>query len=81
MADIFVSGALRKNGFPCVVLAVVSLVQAVNKYIQSTKYYVRWLTRTITTMQKWFAEGGLTEIEVKYGHNGIEGRSKKPKIK
>ena len=34
--------------------------------------------QTLGTVRRWFKEAGLTEIEVEYGHNGIEGRGKKP---
>jgi ubiquinone/menaquinone biosynthesis C-methylase UbiE/uncharacterized protein YbaR (Trm112 family) len=33
--------------------------------------------QTISTLRKWFCEAGLSEIEVCYGYNGIEGRGKK----
>lgn len=35
--------------------------------------------QSITTVRKWFSEAGLTEIDVHYGYNGIEGRGKRPK--
>lgn len=34
--------------------------------------------QTIPTMRKWFAEAGLTEIEVSYYYNIIVGRGKRP---
>jgi len=33
--------------------------------------------QTISTMQQWFAETDLVEVEVRYGYNGIEGRGKR----
>jgi len=33
--------------------------------------------QTLRTMQCWFAEAGLTDIDVRYGHNGVEGRARK----
>jgi SAM-dependent methyltransferase len=32
--------------------------------------------QTRSTIQRWFEEAGLRDIEVKYGYNGIEGRGK-----
>lgn len=32
----------------------------------------------LETLQQWFAEAGLQEVEVHYGYNGIEGRGLKP---
>ncbi|MEI8305644.1 MAG: methyltransferase domain-containing protein [Chloroflexales bacterium] len=34
--------------------------------------------QTRTTLRRWFAEAMMTEVEVAYGYNGIEGRGKKP---
>jgi len=34
--------------------------------------------QTLATMREWFAEAGLTDIDVHYGYNGIEGRGRKP---
>ena len=34
--------------------------------------------QTLSTLLKWFREAGLTEIEVRYGYNGIEGHVKRP---
>lgn len=34
--------------------------------------------QTLATVQAWFARAGLEEVEVHYGHNGIEGRGRKP---
>jgi len=34
--------------------------------------------QTLATVRRWFAEAGLTEIDVQYGYNGIEGRGKRP---
>jgi SAM-dependent methyltransferase len=34
--------------------------------------------QTIDTVQAWFANAGLTDIEVHAGFNGIEGRGRKP---
>jgi SAM-dependent methyltransferase len=34
--------------------------------------------QTRTTMRKWCAEAGLTDVEVNYGHNGIEARGTRP---
>ena len=33
--------------------------------------------QTIETVEKWFKKGGLTNIDVAYGYNGIVGRGKK----
>lgn len=33
--------------------------------------------QSIETVKKWFSEGGLTDIDVTYGYNGIVGRGKK----
>ncbi len=30
------------------------------------------------TLERWFVEAGMTDIEVHYGHNGIEGRGTRP---
>jgi SAM-dependent methyltransferase len=35
--------------------------------------------QTIATVQRWFEESSLVEIDVQYGYNGIEGRGKTPK--
>lgn len=35
----------------------------------------------IDTVRKWFVEAGLTDIEVNYGYNGIEGRGRKPYVR
>jgi uncharacterized protein YbaR (Trm112 family)/ubiquinone/menaquinone biosynthesis C-methylase UbiE len=32
----------------------------------------------LETVQEWFLRAGFTDIEVKYGHNGIEGQGLKP---
>jgi SAM-dependent methyltransferase len=32
--------------------------------------------QTISTVRQWFVDAGLTEIEVDYGYNGVEGRGK-----
>jgi SAM-dependent methyltransferase len=34
--------------------------------------------QTRETVQRWFDEAGMEEIEVHFGYNGIEGRGKKP---
>jgi 2-polyprenyl-3-methyl-5-hydroxy-6-metoxy-1,4-benzoquinol methylase/uncharacterized protein YbaR (Trm112 family) len=34
--------------------------------------------QTLSTVRKWFGETGLIDVEVNYGHNGIEGRGKRP---
>jgi len=34
--------------------------------------------QTLRTMQRWFVEAGLTDVDVRYGHNGIEGRATRP---
>lgn len=34
--------------------------------------------QTLKTMRHWFEEAQLTDIEVGYGYNGIEGRGRKP---
>ncbi len=33
--------------------------------------------QTLATLRRWFAEAGLTDIDVHYGYNGIEGRGRK----
>jgi SAM-dependent methyltransferase len=33
--------------------------------------------QTLGTMRRWFAEAGLTDIDVRYGYNGIEGRGRR----
>lgn len=33
--------------------------------------------QTLDTMRRWFEEAGLTEVDVHYGYNGIEGRARK----
>lgn len=33
--------------------------------------------QTRATLRRWFAEAGLTNVEVQYGYNGIEGRGRK----
>jgi ubiquinone/menaquinone biosynthesis C-methylase UbiE len=33
--------------------------------------------QTIVTLSQWFHDAGLSEIKVKYGYNGIEGRGRK----
>lgn len=35
------------------------------------------IPQTLETMRQWFAEAPLREVEVHYGHNGIEGRGTK----
>jgi SAM-dependent methyltransferase len=32
--------------------------------------------QTLSTVRRWFIEAGLTDVEVTYGYNGIEGRGK-----
>lgn len=34
--------------------------------------------QTLETVQRWFREASLTEIDLHYGYNGIEGRAVKP---
>lgn len=34
--------------------------------------------QTLETVKKWFKVAGLTNIDVRYGYNGIEGRGTKP---
>lgn len=33
--------------------------------------------QTLATVRRWFAEAGLTDVEVHYGYNGIEGRGRR----
>ena len=33
---------------------------------------------TLKRLRRWYQEAGLVEIDVHYGHNGIEGRGRKP---
>ena len=34
--------------------------------------------QSLDTVQQWFVEAGLSEIDVHYGYNGIEGRGRRP---
>jgi hypothetical protein len=34
--------------------------------------------QTQDTLKAWFAQAGMTDVEVHYGYNGIEGRGRKP---
>jgi hypothetical protein len=34
------------------------------------------LPQTLQTVRQWFREAGLTDVEVHYGHNGIEGHGR-----
>lgn len=34
--------------------------------------------QTLETVQKWFGQANLVDVQVGYGYNGIEGRGKKP---
>ncbi|MCX8155992.1 MAG: class I SAM-dependent methyltransferase [Verrucomicrobiae bacterium] len=34
--------------------------------------------QTLETFRDWFVQAGLVEVEVHYGHNGIEGRGRRP---
>ena len=36
--------------------------------------------QTLETMQNWFQQANLVDIQVCYGHNGIEGRGSKPEV-
>lgn len=33
----------------------------------------------LETVRRWFAEAGFDEVDVRYGHNGIEGRGTRPR--
>ena len=32
------------------------------------------------TLQRWFEEAGLCDIDVRYGHNGVQGRGRRPQL-
>ena len=36
------------------------------------------IPQTLRTVRGWFSEAGLTEVEVEFGYNGIQGRGKTP---
>ena len=68
--------------FPFVEYSELGLSSALNKelaILDTFDMYSPWYDtpQTLRTVQQWFEESGLTDIDVHYGPNGIVGKGKK----